>query len=366
MIVENSSTAVQTPAKTVQNIPINILRAVCATLVMILHCFTHVRDPLTNVFIDQLHILAHLAVPCFFMISAYYYSRHLFENQKTKWHHCGRTLKRLATSYFIWASIKYLFEMILALIHHETIGGALLTSLDRLIHSWLWYFPVLMLWVCISTCFNWEKRKTLISLLLVLVALLFNYVEVTLNYFYKPTTDDGFAQIFQHPYFNVIVSRPFCRGMLYFFLGFLIRSLLMRKTVEKHKYLFIYAIIALVLNQLEVNLAVHVTHALPEPGPVSYCMPFAVCFLFLSVLLCKPRYQIKEKHGTNAKYYSSTLYYIHPFANFLLSYAQRFLMNDVQIIFYRIGSMILIAAGSFVLAFIMRRTRCKLLLKIFA
>ena len=297
---------------------LDILKYICAILIMILHLrpFLHYYYP--NIDFAFNNIITRICVPIFFMITGYFVAKKEKDNPNYIINYC----KRMIPSYLIYSLaylpilISYAYDNRLFIMGYLDkipdilfiplmVIGYPLIMLIALVYSGiyyhLWYFPAVML--SLFTLHKWKKHFKLKYLLLIsFILLLFGATET-----YYGILPLAITQIIKF-YFNIFVTtRNFLFfGLFYTVLGYFIG----KKDKLPTNHCFILLIISIFLLALEAVLLRN-TERLNSNILLS-CIPLTY-FLFVSVI-----YISKKTTKFNFRGYSKYYYIVHPMIIYLL------------------------------------------------
>ncbi len=155
-------------AKT-RNHSIDIFRYFCAILIVIIHT-NPMADYGANISFGVSQILTRIGVPFFFAVAGYFYTQKLEKGQKVFLSY----IKKLFITYFIWSCVYLLIEFI-SWGHGQLKGFVVTSALNFLIEGsyyHFWFFPALMISVCIVTfLYKIKLQKLLLPLAIVLYAI---------------------------------------------------------------------------------------------------------------------------------------------------------------------------------------------------
>jgi peptidoglycan/LPS O-acetylase OafA/YrhL len=153
---------------------IDLMRVICAFMVVIIHTQSKGGHDVVGYFISQ--IFPRVAVPFFFMVSGYFLSLSLTKKQDIKV--IFKYLKRVIATYTLWSMIYYLISVQYNLKNNIPIAKATkhfiinFFSIGSNYH--LWYFPALIFSVLVLAVFyKFNKLNLLIwlSILLYIIGL---------------------------------------------------------------------------------------------------------------------------------------------------------------------------------------------------
>ena len=198
-----------------RNCSIDIFRYVCAIMVVMIH----VR-PLEE-FSEHLgyvtsNIIPRIAVPFFFVVSGYYYIQKLENNEKV----FTKYIRGLLKIYLIW-SIVYFIVNFVEWGHKDIVGFVVDSALKFFVlgsYYHLWFFPAMIVSVCIVTLFF----RVGVKKLLIPFSIVFYIIGcLGTSYYSIGVRLPGIGQLFDMEQF-LIIRRIFLMGFPLFCCGYLI------------------------------------------------------------------------------------------------------------------------------------------------
>lgn len=206
------------PETKTRNCSIDIFRYFCAVLVVAIH--THplydVRSSLGYVFTS---IVPQISVPFFFATAGYFYMGRL-ENGQTPFR---PYIRRLLTTYFLWSCLYFLVDFIQW--GHQDLKGFVISCALRFVlkgsHYHFWFFPALMLAVCLATLlYRAGLRRGILALGLALY--LIGCLGSAYSFFglFIP----GLNRVYTAPQFDLILKN-LLKGFPFFVSGYLVYRL---------------------------------------------------------------------------------------------------------------------------------------------
>lgn len=219
-----------------RNIGIDILRIICATMVVFIHLKNN--DLISNYISD----IFRIAVPIFFIISGYYF-KNLYSNGKVKKHIINliKTLIVVNVFYFVYYLLRHylngdIVDWFIYLKDSYSLVDILLFNANPLLHR-LWYINAII-YVMLIALFvekhNLSKYMKIISIFLLIIC-------INIGSYSLLTIGKGFKEIY-------------CRNFLFlglpcFYIGFFLNE----NKNDKHNYCLI-SVILLIVNIVEIYL----------------------------------------------------------------------------------------------------------------
>ncbi len=176
-----------------------------------------------------LGIIESIAVPCFFMISAFLFFNKLNIQQINQRHVLRHSIKRLCLIFGIW------YIIMLPMTYHTffklaTIKEIIYAFLFTCSFSGYWFFKALIVNTIILYFFRGEKKLTLISIIALIIHLFWFY-----NYKY------AFISLAISPYYS------FYYHTIYFSVGALLAHYYKKSTILPNTFLFLGLIITYII-----------------------------------------------------------------------------------------------------------------------
>lgn len=234
------------PEKSKRNYSIDYFKYFCALLIVVIHehPFVDISKSFNDIFTGT---VTRIAVPFFFVVSGYFYSKKLYAGKKP----FKAYILKLFTAYTFW-SIIYALRLVLIEIKNNRLNVSffkklLIEYLFYGVSEHLWFCIALIISICILTLLHKFKAEKAIIYISVIV-----YIIACLGVTYR--TSIGFcipvlSDIFKSKYFFNIIFRLFMFGVCFVFLGdFIAKN--ESKILEKIKS-NIFLIISIVLYAAE-------------------------------------------------------------------------------------------------------------------
>ena len=195
-------------------------------------------------------ILTRIGVPFFFAVAGYFYTQKLEKHQKVFLSY----IKKLFTTYFIWSFVYLILEFISW--GHTQIKGFIVTSvLNFLIkgsYYHFWFFPALMISVCVVTLFYKTKLQ---KLLFPLAIILYAVGCIGCSYYSVGIKIPVLSSIYAFSDF-LIIRRIFLMGLPFFICGQFIEKIKSKALKLGNIKLFIILVGSIVLWLAEILLVV--------------------------------------------------------------------------------------------------------------
>ena len=325
-----------------RNNSIDIFRCICALMVVAIHTqpFMDINSTMGYIFTQ---IIPRIAVPFFFAISGYFYIQKLESGEKV----FVKYIKRLVLTYIVWSLIYFAIDF--CQWGYENIKSFAVSSLYQFFiygsHYHLWFFPALILSVCITTLmFKTKLKKALIPLsifLYVIGCLGCSYYEIGIS---VPILN----KLFLANSFTTI-RRLFLMGFPFFTSGYAVYKL--KKNINmfnnNRKIIFV-TILSIIIWLIEIFF---VCNANLQNNIVITLGLYPLLIFAILLLLNNPM----EKHNYLAKKcktISNFTYYAHPLFIMGIKYVFEsvFLVEITNIILYILTAFISITLG-YILSF---------------
>ncbi len=284
-----------------RNNSIDLFRYICALMVVIIHS-TFWKD--MGVFGDFLgNVFPRLAVPFFFLVTGYFFIGNILKGKNV----LVKNLKHILIVYSLWSILYYGMDFLYGVVLNH---GSVLDFLKVIPLSFLitgstmhfWYFPALMISLCLVALFN----KLKIMRLLVPVSILLYLIGCICGAYYRLFQDvpviSGFVA---SEWFNAI-RRIFFMGFPFVSAGYILQ---MVKEKPFKKYLPFVWIGSLVVFLAEIYLVRYTEIAVSviiTPG--LYLLTLATVLMLIN----KPLPGL-EKTAETARTVANVTYYSHPF-----------------------------------------------------
>ena len=280
------------------NNSVNIMRLMCAYLVVVIHV-----DPLSDInvqvgfFVSE--VMTRVAVPFFFLVAGYYYLQKI----KTDRSYFKVYIKKLLSSYCVWAGIYYIVNLVTAI----NIGYFIIKSyiVDCVIKFFLygpyyhlWYIPALFIAVFIVT-FAEKIRARKILFPFSIGAYVVGVVGC--SYYQLGVKIPGLGTLYQAQSFEII-RKIFLMGLPFFVAGYAVAYL-----SEKISKSGIWLVVFLLINIFEIYF---VTWKQWSNGVV---LTFALYPLVLLTLVFCLQHPMKNLNSTIwQNRVSKFIYFSHP------------------------------------------------------
>ncbi len=195
-----------------RNCSIDIFRYFCAILVVIIH--THpLAEYGANIDYIVSQIITRIGVPFFFAVAGYFYTQKLEKKQKIFLSY----IKKLLITYFLWSCV-YLLVEFLSWGYGQLKGFIVTGTLNFLINGsyyHFWFFPALIISVCIVTLFY---KLRLQKFLIPLAIILYTIGCIGCAYYELGIKIPVLGTIYELSFFTVI-RRIFLMGLPFFICG---------------------------------------------------------------------------------------------------------------------------------------------------
>lgn len=197
---------------------IDLMRVVCTYMVVAIHVhpFEELNSSLGYIF-EQ--VIPRIAVPFFFTVSGYFFTKSLIRNNSTTFIY----LKRLIKTYVLWSLVYFSYQFLLNISNNYVSILSMIISnivLFLIFGSWyhLWYFPALIFCVAISSIFN--KLKCL-NVLAIMSILLYIIGLLGCSYYAIGIKIPILSQSYKFSQFTLI-RKVILMGLPFFMLGYMI------------------------------------------------------------------------------------------------------------------------------------------------
>lgn len=305
-----------------RNCSIDIFRYFCAVLVVAIH--TH---PLkTHSFLADfvgVEIFGKIAVPFFFIVAGYFYTRKLEKGQPAFLSY----LKRILTTYSLWSAV----YVILSYVNYKkSVIEFIKETIEKFFTSGsyyhFWYFPALIFGLCVTTLlFKIRLKKLIIPLSIVLFAL----GSFCQAYRYWTTGISFLDAICAHPDFAVI-HKFFMRGFPWFSCGLLVyhaeRKLLPK--LSNIKLLILFGLnFAVWLGEIYLIFKHN-----PKANFASSLSLYPLMVIILLILLKNPLPKL-TKVADRCRVLANFSYYSHPLFLFIFAYSGCLITNLTRFLF---------------------------------
>lgn len=295
-----------------RNASIDIFRFICAIMVVAIHThpFQEVTPPILHTIFSI--ILPRIAVPFFLCTSGYFYINKLLSGKKVFFPY----IKKLLTVYCSWSLIYLIVRFFRNVIYGNMgvvsfIKDFAFTFFIEGSEYHFWFFPALIISVCIVTLFYKLKLfKTLLPLSFVLYAI----GCLGCSYYKFGSKIPLLSDLYSFSDFTDI--RRICLFALPFFMcGYLI-SVIKEKFVLKNKPLFVFTSISLALHFTEILL---VTKFEVQREVVMGAALYPLLLFTMLLLLNNPLPKIERISG-KSKIIADFTYYSHPVVIIFIRY----------------------------------------------
>ncbi|MBQ8575359.1 MAG: acyltransferase [Clostridia bacterium] len=285
-----------------RNSSIDIFRYVCAVFIVIIH--TH---PLTdfgaNADYASSQILTRIGVPFFFAVAGYFYTQKLEKGQIVFIPY----IKKLFATYFIWSCL-YFFTEFISWGHNQIKGFILSSAINFFIkgsYYHFWFFPALIICVCITTVFfkiKWHKALIPLSIVLYIIGCL------GCSYYELGTKIPVLSTLYSFSDFTVI-RRIFFMGFPFFVSGYFV-SKIKDKILEKTSNfkLFMLLIFSIVIWLAEIYTVIKLS------WQTNIIITFGLYFLVIVVMLLLLNNPLPQfcRLSEKSRIIANFTYYAHP------------------------------------------------------
>lgn len=285
-----------------RNCTIDIFRYVCAIMVVMIHVCP-LEEFSGNLGFITSNIIPRIAVPFFFIVSGYYYIQKLENNEKifTKYI-CG-----LIKIYLIWSVVYFTVNFVEW--GYKDIIGFIMDSFLKLFvlgsYYHLWFFPAMIVTVCIATvAFKVGAKRLLIPLSIVF------YIIGCLgtSYYSIGAGLPVLGQLFNMEQF-LIVRRIFLMGFPFFCCGYLIF-----KVEDKLKKLISNRTMIVVLGFAVIVWLLEIWMVIKCGFQINIVITPGLYLLVVVVMLTLLRYPCSKLRNLSRQCYvmANFTYYAHP------------------------------------------------------
>lgn len=232
-----------------RNCSIDIFRYFCAILIVIIHT-NPMADYGANISFGVSQILPRIGVPFFFAVAGYFYTQKLEKGQKVFLSY----IKKLFTTYFIWSCVYLLVEFI-SWGHGQIKGFVVTSALNFLIkgsYYHFWFFPALMISVCIVTLFYKIKLQ---KLLFPLGLILYTVGCIGCSYYSIGIKIPLLSQLYGFSEF-LVIRRIFLMGLPFFICGQFVNKIRSKALKLGNSKLFVLLTAAIAVWFAEIILVV--------------------------------------------------------------------------------------------------------------
>lgn len=285
-----------------RNNSIDLFRYVCAIMVVIIHSTFYTGWGAFGLFIG--HIFPRIAVPFFFATSGYFYIKKLIEGKPV----FLKQLKHILLTYSIWSSVYFALDFFNCIILDR---APILPFLKKCVVAFFiegsaghfWYFPALIIALCIVTLFY--KLKAM-KLLIPVSAAMYVLGCLGCSYYELSRKIPFLGSFYEMGCFNTI-RRIFLMAFPLFSTGYLLIKLEKKYVISNKKLIiswiitataFLAEVLTVVCFEIQENFVL--TFSL-------YFMLIATMFLLLSNPLAK-----YQKFAKPARTIANFTYYSHP------------------------------------------------------
>lgn len=336
-----------------RNNSIDIFRYVCALMVVAIHAHPFSELGANADFFFSM-LLPRIAVPFFFATSGYFYVKKIESGED----HCfSRYLKRITTTYALWSAIYFILAFCkggyLSLKQFAVSSACGFFIKGSYYH--FWFFPALIISVCLTTAFYRLKIKKL----LLPVSLLLYAVGCIGCAYYKIGVQIPLLQILYKSEYFIVIRRIFMMGFPFFSCGKLIGILEKRLHRSGNTKIFAFAAVTFaiwtaeifVIQKLGLSANIIITfglypmlaavfllllrYPLPNCAKAASIFRTSANFTFYSHPLVLKLIEILYLQATGREVYSALLYFVTVFLTFaasltLLKINNKFLNKFIQ------------------------------------
>ncbi len=241
----------QSSCKTERNHSIDVLRYICALLIIVVH--THpIEDLNTQLGWFLSEVLPRIAVPFFFSVSGYYYTKSLTCGKKVFVNY----IKGLLKTYVLWSLIYYTIALVKSIIA----GRGILQFVKSCVigffitgsHYHFWFFPALIFAVCVVTVMH---KLKLMKLVIPITVILYIIGCFGCSYYEIGAKIPLLASVYNSSLFTII-RRVIMMGLPFFASGYCILKIQEKKSFS-NKALTIAWFAGIILFLGEIFAVVH-------------------------------------------------------------------------------------------------------------
>lgn len=292
-------------------ISIDLMRVICAYMVVAIHVhpFEDINHNLGYIFTQ---IIPRIAVPFFFVVSGYFFTKSLIKDNEVTM----RYLKRLIKIYTLWSIVYFLLDMItdlvrgnidiLSMVKNNIVSYFILGS-----YYHLWYFPALIFCVIVVSILNKFKcinKLYKISIILYIIGVLgcsYNSIGINIPLLNKLYLFSQFT----------LIRRAVLMGLPFFMLGYFIY--LKSNNIYKAENSTIIKRLILIIICFLTEIAIVNILRIQENIVISLFL-YPLTGLIFSLCLKNPMNNM-YKHCNLFKYVANLVYYSHPLVIFVIS-----------------------------------------------
>ncbi len=341
--------SVQTNKKCIPSI--NLMRLICAFMVIAIHIVPF-NDSNYKVKFILIEVVPRIAVPFFFVVSGFFFSKNLEQNNKAI-----RYIKKILFTYIIWSSIYFIYDYIIKVI---PLGISLITMIKSYIVDYiffgpsnhLWYFHALIFCLIITLiCYRYGNLTKLyiLSFLLYCVGLLgCSYYGIGIN-----------IPILNKLYFYsdfISIRRIFLMGFPYFMLGYFIK--VKSNFVKKITNCKVISLLIVFLTFFIIEIIIVVKSNMSKNIIITLFLYPLVGIIFV-LCLKNPMYSL-EKYSYKLRAIANFTYYSHP----LIYWFLRDFQYRYGLIITNTKQYILICILTTLITLIINKLNCKICKKL--
>ena len=304
-----------------RNRSIDIFRYICAIMVVAIHTspFSDIDDRLGYLFTE---IIPRIAVPFFFVVSGYFYTKGLGAKKKIFLPY----IKRLLKTYTLWSLVYFAIDFVQW--GHQNIKGFIVNCIYSFFvigsHYHFWFFPAMFFVVCATTIvYKFGLQKLLLPVSIALYAI----GCLGCSYYSLGTRIPVLSLLFSSQYFTLI-RRIVLMAFPFFAAGYLVDAI--EKYVRKYKVsngiIVITLLGAISCWLLEIYLVVH--YHLQDNIVITFCLYILTVMVMVFLL----RFPMPQAHTISQKcqILANFTYHAHPLTIILLTYVAN-MIGDITI-----------------------------------
>ena len=285
----------------IRNCSIDIFRYFCAILVVIIH--THpLAEYGANIDYIVSQIITRIGVPFFFAVAGYFYTQKLEKKQEIFLSYT----KKILITYFLWSCI-YLFVEFLSWGYGQIKGFIVTGALNFLIkgsYYHFWFFPALIISVCIVTLFYKIKLD---KLLFPLAIILYVIGCIGCAYYELGVKFPFLGTLYQSDNF-LVIRRIFLMGLPFFICGQFVNKIRSKALKLNNRKLIFLLVGVIVLWLAEIFLVVKM---LWQQNIIITLALLPLVIMVVLILLKNPLPKL-DKVSEKCRILANFTYYSHP------------------------------------------------------